>query len=344
MISRHIENDNGTLRFTGIFDDYKHGRIVTCSPEMEYQLDILDKVAASDVTVLINGESGTGKELYAEYTHLLSNRKDKRYIKLNCATLSPSLFESEMFGYEPGSFTGALNRGKKGVFEIADGGTVFLDEVSSMPISVQPKLLRVLQDGKYTKVGGYDELSTDVRIIAASNRDLTELFHKGDFREDLYYRLNVVSVNLLPLRQRVEDIALLAFYFLEMFNKKYETSKRLGQALLEELMSNNWPGNIRELQHTIERMVLLSSEETLSDISVSSLSMNKKNPSDISVAFVKRYCEGLLLKNYTLPEIVAEIEKTIILSCVEKHGSLRICAKILGVSASTLSRKLSEKS
>ncbi|SED05096.1 PAS domain S-box-containing protein [Tenacibaculum sp. MAR_2009_124] len=226
-------------------------------------LEQVNQVAPTDTTVLITGESGTGKELLASAVHNNSFRKDRALIKINCATLPKELIESELFGHKKGAFTGAITD-KVGKFSLADGGTIFLDEIGEMPVDLQPKLLRVLQEGEFDELGGSKTIKVNVRIIAATNRNLEEMILEGGFREDLYYRLNVFPIHNIPLRARKEDVPLLAKYFLEKFTAKAgKAFKRLSKRTIEALMSYSFPGNIRELENLIERAVIIENGTTL---------------------------------------------------------------------------------
>jgi transcriptional regulator with GAF, ATPase, and Fis domain len=231
------------------------------SPAIERLLQLIDKVAPRDTTVLIMGESGTGKELVARALHEKSPRRDRPFIAVNCAALSESLFESELFGHEKGAFTGAIGL-KRGRFELAQGGTIFLDEVGELALPLQPKLLRVLQQREFERVGGTEAHSLDIRVVAASNRDLAEDVREGKFREDLYHRLNVVTLNSPPLRDRAGDIPLLANYFLQCSAKR---CKRQVLGLSKEaenlILEYSWPGNVRELENAMERAVVLGVSE-----------------------------------------------------------------------------------
>ncbi|MCL4138561.1 UNVERIFIED_CONTAM: hypothetical protein GTU68_049759, partial [Idotea baltica] len=218
--------------------------------------NIIDRVADTNASVLINGESGTGKELVAQAIHYNSSRKDKPFIVQNCSALSEQLLESELFGHSKGSFTGAI-KDRKGLFEVADGGTFFLDELGEMSQALQVKLLRVLQDGTFTPVGSSKMKKVDVRIVAATNRDLVEMIESGDFREDLYYRLNVVTIILPPLRERKEDIPLLCDFFLTKVQGDNKPSKFSNEAIAK-LISYDWPGNIRQLQNEVERATIMN--------------------------------------------------------------------------------------
>ena len=226
-------------------------------------LQQVERVAVTDTTVLILGETGTGKELIARAIHHHSARKDRPLVKVNCAALPPTLIESELFGHEKGAFTGALTR-KMGRFELADAGTIFLDEIGELPLDLQAKLLRVLQDGTFERLGSVQTTTVDVRVIAATNRHLVQQVAAGHFREDLYYRLNVFPVTLPPLRERREDIPLLVWYFIAKCQGKLgKPIERIPERAMATLVAYHWPGNIRELANVIERAIILSPGTTL---------------------------------------------------------------------------------
>ncbi len=230
------------------------------SERMNEVKQIIDQVAPTDVTVLIRGESGTGKELVARTLHAQSTRKDKPFVKINCAALPEELLESELFGYEKGAFTGAHQR-KPGKFELANHGTIFLDEISEMHPALQAKLLQVLQDGEFSRLGGEGDVNVDVRVLAATNRDLQRAVREGSFREDLYYRLNVVSIFIPPLRERRDEIPLLVDYFLTRYAQQYNRPRRLlSEETMRRFMTYHWPGNVRELENMIKRVVVLGNE------------------------------------------------------------------------------------
>lgn len=238
--------------------------MIANSPDVIEKLELIDRVAKTDSSVLILGESGVGKELFAEQVHLKSPRKGKPFVRVNCAALPEGLLESELFGHVKGAFTDAVQN-RKGRFELADGGTIFLDEIGDLPLKLQAKLLRVLQQKTFERVGSSDTVSVDVRIVAATNRDIDTLVKKGEFRSDLYYRLNVLPVYVPPLRQRKDDIPVLADFFLKRFCR--ETKKQLSgftDAAMDLMLSYPWPGNVRELENAIERAVVIAKEKTIS--------------------------------------------------------------------------------
>ena len=220
-------------------------------------------VAATDVTVLLRGESGVGKEVFARLLHQNSERREKPFIAVNCAAIPDSLIESELFGYEEGSFTGAKRGGQLGKFQLAEGGTLFLDEIGDMPQPMQAKLLRVLQEGEIEKVGRQRSVRVDVRLIAGTNRPLERMIEEGCFRQDLFYRLNVVPITIPPLRERGRDIVLLAAHYLEQYNLRYRKNVRLSEESYQLLLRYDWPGNIRELQNILESCVVLCSRDTI---------------------------------------------------------------------------------
>jgi len=237
--------------------------IIGKSRKMEVVFKIADQVALTDATVLIRGESGTGKELVARYIHYNSPRKEKVFVPLNCAALRETLLESELFGHEKGSFTGAVST-KRGLMEIASGGTFFFDEIGDVSPLIQGKLLRVLQEREFMRVGGTDTISADIRLITATNKNLEQCIKERTFREDLYYRLNVVSIHLPPLRERKDDILPLAQFFLRRFNKKMgKKICEIKQDVLGVLMGYDWPGNVRELENVLERAVVLATEDVI---------------------------------------------------------------------------------
>lgn len=240
------------------------GDFIATSPELEKALSIARKAAKTDVSVLLLGESGVGKELFANYVHKNSPRAKNPFVAINMAAIPENLLESELFGYEKGAFTDAVAE-KKGYFEVANGGTLFLDEIGEMPMTLQAKLLRVIQERVMVRVGGTKELQIDVRIVSATNADIKKSIKEGRFREDLYYRLNTIPIEIAPLRQRKEEIIPICEVILERVTKKYELQKRyFSEEAIESLMSYRWPGNIRELISVVERAVILSDSEAIS--------------------------------------------------------------------------------
>lgn len=264
VVTLHIEITSRENRISELNKElgsrYKYDNMIGKSKPMQSLYALLDKIKGAETTVLIQGENGTGKELIAKALHYNSPRKDKAFVIQNCSAFNDNLLESELFGHTKGSFTGAV-KDKKGLFEIADKGTFFLDEIGDTSPTMQVKLLRVLQEGTFLPVGGTEPRRVDVRIIAATNRDLKEMVEKGTFREDLYYRLNVINLRVPPLRERKEDIPLLLEYFLEKAVQEGYQKKIVTKRALEKLYDYAWPGNIRELQNEMERLVVLSGDE-----------------------------------------------------------------------------------
>nr|WP_312579847.1 sigma 54-interacting transcriptional regulator [Sedimentibacter sp.] len=321
------------------FKKYKTENIITTNDKMKDIIDICLRVAKSEAPILISGDSGVGKELLSELIHNNSNRKKESFVKINCAAISDNLKESEFFGYEPGSFTGASKYGKKGIIELSQNGTLFMDEVGEMPLSLQSTLLRVLQDGKFVKVGGYKEIKSNMRIICATNKDLNKLVSDGLFRNDLYFRLNVIPITVPSLSERQDDIPILSLYYVDYFNMQYNTAKKLSRNVIEALISHNWSGNIRELKNTIERLILISINDiiTIDDLNYVG-SISKKAD---YVYYANQDINDFEISR-PLKEIIENFELDILKKSVEKYGSIRKAAKALGVTPSTISRKLSK--
>ena len=310
--------------------------------------DLITKVANTDSQMLITGETGIGKTAVAKFVHALSDRsKSGNFIHVNCSAIPETLLESELFGFEEGAFTGARKK-KNGYFEIAKGGTLFLDEIGDMPLSLQSKILNVLQERKFYRVGGVTEINTDVRIITATNANLEEMMAKGRFRMDLYYRLNVIPVSIPPLRERTDDIPPLLIYYLQCSNQKHNQSKILSPEVLEILQRYDWPGNIRELINLIERMVLVVDEKEIKlkhlpfDIITKTrgTTLVKKGAGGI----VSEAVEGMLNTGVWQPktdlkEITSKVENVIIEEAILACGSLKKAAENLGVDVTTLIRK-----
>ena len=246
-------------------EERERSSFLWASEKMTNIREILEQVADADVTVLINGASGVGKEVVARTLHDLSNRRNRRFVKVNCAALPEQLLESELFGYERGAFTGATAR-KAGKFEVAHKGTMFLDEIGEMSPPLQAKLLQVLQDGEFSRLGGHEDVRVDVRMVAATNRNLEEMVSSGGFREDLYYRLNVVNILVPPLRERVEEIPVLADYFLRHYSRKYRREvPAISSRLMQGFLTYAWPGNVRELENMVKRIVVLQNEGMIAE-------------------------------------------------------------------------------
>jgi transcriptional regulator with PAS, ATPase and Fis domain len=292
-------------------------------------LEFSQRIAKVDTTVLLLGETGVGKEEIAKFIHRNSLRKDRPFVKINCGAIPANLIESELFGYEKGAFTGALQQGKLGMFEVAEGGTLLLDEIGELPLKMQVKLLRALQEQEITRVGGTKSIKIDVRILAATNRNLEKMVREKIFREDLYYRLNVVPVNIPPLREREKDILPLAYLFLEQFNKKYGLKKRFSFSTNACFLDYSWPGNIRELKNIVERVVVTSKE-------------NEILIEDLPEGICKNKIEKIGERDsdiIPLKDALGKIEKELIEKAYEKFGSVRSAAKALGIDASTFVRK-----
>jgi len=297
--------------------------IVGQSKAMRAVLGQVIKVAPTDTTVLISGESGTGKELIATSIHEHSARKDKPLIKLNCVAIPEGLLESELFGHERGAFTGATER-KIGKFELADGGSLFLDEIGDMPLNTQGKILRVLQEREFERVGGGKPVKVDVRFVAATNKDLEKMVKAGQFREDLFYRLNVFSLHLPPLRERKEDIPLLADHFLEAGNK----SVRVSPAAMHMLTAYDWPGNVRELQNVIARAAVMCDNNVIEPQNL---------PDALHVGGRPLASHSELNTSLSLDEHLREIEKGMILEALRRTGGVQVkAAELLGINVRSL--------
>lgn len=326
-----IEQINGQLAYMA--ERNSRTETVFSSDSMKRVRHYLDNVGNTDATVLILGETGVGKDVFSRYTHSVSPRRDKIFLKVDCGGISESLTESEMFGYMPGAFTGASAKGKAGYFELADGGTVFLDEIGELPLSMQTRLLRILQDGEIMRVGGSRPRKVDVRVIAATNRNLAECVKEGTFRSDLYYRLNVASVEIPPLRDRPEDIRPLAEHFLSVYTAKYHKTMAFMDVTLEILSRYSWPGNVRELQNLVHSLVITHHGPL---ISLRDLPGNFIENETAPIP----YAETILTGGRPLKDIVAEMERDFLLQAIEAHGSIQRVADLFQVNRSTIFRKL----
>lgn len=310
------------------------GRMVTRNINMLHIREMAEDIGKIDAAVMITGESGTGKEVIADIIHKSSRRREAPFVKVNCAAIPETLMESEFFGYEQGAFTGASGNGKIGLFELADGGTLFLDEVGELSIPIQSKLLRVLQDKEVRRVGGEKSISVDIRIIAATNRDLKAEVAKGTFRKDLYYRLFVVPIALPPLRERKEDIELLTKHFLDIFNKQYNMKKTIGPEAMEIMERYQWPGNVRELRNVVERLVVSGAGNDISRIQVE-FCLKGSMSSAFEIGGYMAAEEELYLD-----DMVGRYEKQIIQDVLKECGTVTAAARVLHVDKSTISRKM----
>ncbi len=325
---RSVREENVRLK-RELKKQYRFDNIVGQSEAMQKVYRLVEQVAPTKATVLILGESGTGKELVANALHYNSQRADGPFIKVNCASLTETLLESELFGHEKGSFTGAFSQ-RKGRFELANGGTLFIDELSEIPRTTQVKLLRVLQEHEFERVGGNETIPVDVRIIAATNADIADEVASGKVREDLYYRLKVVTIDLPPLRDRKEDIPLLVNYFVDLFARKNgKEIAGIDGGAMEAMTRHSWPGNVRELEHCIENAVVMTRD---SRIKIEDLSIVPKeagrDPAESGI---------------TAGKPIRDVERELILKTLESLGWNKTkAAKVLGIGARTLYRKLKE--
>jgi len=311
---------------------YSYRNIIAESPQMLKILKLVDLISGTDSTVLIEGESGTGKELIARAIHLRGPRRDKPFIAVNCGALPEALLESELFGHVKGAFTGAM-RDKKGLFEEAHGGTVLLDEIGDMPVSLQIKLLRVLQGGEVRRVGGNSSVSINTRVIASTNKNLTALVEEGRYREDLFYRLNVIPIYIPPLRERKEDIVPMVNHFMEIFGRKFRKKIRgFAPKALESLTGYDWPGNARQLENVIERVVS-TTESSLIEPSELDFLINPRKRSLRNMSFTE--------KDLSLRNAYDAVEREYILKSLERnHWNFLDSARDLGISRSSLWRKI----
>ncbi|HDH63269.1 MAG TPA: hypothetical protein ENF66_01080 [Firmicutes bacterium] len=308
--------------YIGAKAKFKFSDIVGNSKKLREAIRIAKIASKSNSNVLILGETGTGKEMFAQAIHYEGMRKRGPFVVINCGAIPRDLAESEFFGYEPGSFTGADKNGRPGKFELADGGTVFLDEIGEMPVGLQSKLLRVLQDRSVTRIGGVRAIDVDVRVIAASNRDLSSEVEKGNFRKDLYHRLNVIQIKIPPLRERREDIPLLVKHFVEKLSKKLQKRKiKIDDSFLKPLLKYDFPGNVRELENIIERALNICEGDVLDE----------------------RYLPEEVLSSKIDVQSIEEVKRSALLKALkETNWNISKTAKILGVSRPTVYRLISK--
>jgi DNA-binding NtrC family response regulator len=335
ILERHeiarLSDENIYLR-DELAEQFNYGEIIGKSKPMQEVYQTLEKVAPTDSSVLIYGESGTGKELIARAIHKLSTRKEKPFIRVNCGALVETLLESELFGHEKGAFTGAMKR-KKGRFELAHQGSIFLDEIGDISPNMQLKLLRVLQEKEFERVGSEETIQVDVRILVATNKNLSELVQQGKFREDLYYRLHIIPIYLPPLRERKEDIPLLVNHFVkQLIAELNKPAKQITNAAMEKLLNYSWPGNIRELENAIERAIVLSDKAVIdvADLPILQSTGSDRQPNDMLDRF-----------RLNLNDTLAAVEKQLIEKAMnETKGNKNQAAKLLGIGTSLLYYKL----
>jgi len=304
---------------------------IAVSKQIKDVLELALRVAKVDVPVLIQGETGVGKEVIAKLIHKESDRCNNGiFMKINCGAIPENLLESELFGYEKGAFTGANTTGKKGLFELAEGGTLFLDEVNALSLHLQIKLLSALQDLEIMRIGGNKPIKINTRIIAASNQDLSKMLQDGTFRKDLFFRLNVVPINIHPLRERRDDIIPFANYFLEKYNAKYKKTKYFSRPVIDYLIIYHWPGNVRELENLIERLVVITKDNEIifEDLPLHIRSINNIPSADFKPDNI-----------FSFKKAVLEFESDLIQEAINRHGSVRKAAKSLNVAPSTITRK-----
>jgi DNA-binding NtrC family response regulator len=327
-LERHSLNRRATLLERGLTPPDLGRVFVGESPAFRRLADLIGRVAAADAAVLITGETGTGKEIVAKLVHARSPRREKPFVVVDCAALQESLLQSELFGHERGAFTGA-DRAKSGLFEVAHGGTIFLDEIGEVSPPTQVKLLRVLDTSTFRRVGGTGEIRVDVRVLAATNRDLPAMVKQGLFREDLFYRLSAISLHLPPLRERDGDVDLLARYFVAQLNERFDRRKRIGEAALEMLRGHDWPGNVRELKHVIEAALVLCDGDEV-------------RPEHLVAAIRRPPAEQPPPPAGPLPTL-DELERSHIRRVLDAvHGHRGQAAKMLGISERNLYRKLKD--
>lgn len=304
--------------------------LTSSNSKMQENMNLLQRIAPSEVSVLIIGESGVGKDVFANWIHKHSLRKEEPFIKIDCGALSESLLESELFGYEKNSFTGASQKGKVGLAEAADKGTLFLDEIGEMPLNLQTKLLRLVQDSTFLPVGSVEEKKVDIRIIAATNRDLEEMVEKKLFREDLYYRLNVVPVKLPPLRERKEDLFDFIDLFLKRYNEKHGYRKTISQEAVNGLYSYSWPGNVRELANIMERLVVVTPK---AEIGIEDVMRAMPNFTDAGI-------NPIFEINGSYIDAMDAFEGEYLKKIIGKYTTIKEMAEKIGISESTLKRRL----
>lgn len=312
--------------------------IITHNIKMKQLINFAEQVAGVDSNVLILGDTGTGKGLFARHIHRNSLRKDGPFITINCAAIPEDLLESELFGYSHGAFTGANKSGKKGLIELADKGVLFFDEIGELSLRLQAKILHFIQERQYIPVGGTEMKTADVRVLSATNRDLLEMIGKGEFREDLFYRLNVIEINIPPLKERPEDVRALTSYFLGKFNAKYNVCRDISKECMDILCQYSWPGNVRELENFIERLVVIVREYEIKPCHLTLMQREKfkKNPNipnTLNAPDISSFPSDM-----SFDRVIEKVEKELITNAVERFGSSRKVAKALKISHSKAAR------
>ncbi|MDW7670373.1 MAG: sigma 54-interacting transcriptional regulator [Bacillota bacterium] len=331
-LKNELEDVHNTLEELKEEQQERIGSLIIKSKKMKDLVQLAKRLAQIDSTVLITGESGVGKGEIAKFIHLFGENQDRPFVKVNCGAIPESLLESELFGYESGAFTGSKKQGKPGLFEMAQEGTIFLDEISELPLNLQVKLLHAIQDKEIQRVGGIKPIQVNVRIITATNQDLNEMVRQHTFREDLYYRLNVVPISIPPLRERKEDIFPLVTYFLQKYNEKFMVEKRLDSNAIDILLRYSWPGNVRELENIIERIVITTKGQDILPENLPGFILGEDN---------QQKNVKLLVQN-TLKQTLEEVEKQVIAAAAVKHRTTREIAKALNVSQPTIVRKMNK--
>lgn len=335
-----IKEYNGQLERLRQSHFGRKGALIAKSKAMKRVLQLLERVSQVNTSVMLLGESGVGKSEVAFWLHNISNRKEKAFVEVNCGAIPASLFESELFGYEAGAFSGALSSGRAGLLESANEGTLFLDEVGELPLELQTKLLQVIQNQSFMRVGGRELKKVDVRFITATNQDLEKMVSEGTFRKDLYYRLNVVPVKIPALHERTEDLIELIFLFMERINEKYHFQKTLSPSVLDKLLAYQWPGNVRELENVLERIAITSDgNEIYTDSLFDNLRSEGYQQSEQMGSkedFLKRLVSD---PENTLDKMLFQVEQEIFDHFSKELGSMRKVAQRLGVSQSTISRR-----
>ncbi len=335
--SRHNTLDPSRMRVD-------NREVVAESPAMRQVLELARALSEVDTAVLVTGETGCGKDVVAHLIHSLGHRSKGRFVSINCASLPETLLEAELFGYAKGAFTGASSAGKRGLFEEADGGTLFLDEINSMPLALQGKLLQAIETKRFTKVGSVKSTTVDFRVLAASNQDLAACVQNGSFRQDLYYRLNVMPVYIPPLRERQEDIEPLANYFLRHYGDKYGRPRYLSAKAMLQLKSHSWPGNVRELKNLIERMIITSSGEVIEISEIPGSSLNPSLPEESHPAQASYFLPPSLLlddvpEDFSLNFYMEQCERALLQQVLKRCGSTYKAAQYLKTSQSGIARR-----